>query len=411
MSRNLPPRQPSTGLSFGRMLIYLTLFCIAAIIGYNYYKSNLADYTSTPQEVTLKYIPSDFNPNIDEENALAVLSNPRRYRQEFNDLVYQVNRQLIQHTSRRMGLSDSLINRVVKEYDRQHPFLRDLYYDDFVALKDTSSQLYQIWYDNEFSNAAALFNEVASKYTCFFLNQIYSTVLKTEEGKIYVKGKKVDTPCGLALNEALQPMIRRLQERAAIDDFSKSKEMLEQKVEKVIAELATMEVRDKKGLSRQMQTKLFGFPISSTDVEVSAISILKVGFKLDRYFNTSLDTKAGVVTVTLPEPEILSHEVYPKIDKLDIGWMREVKNVDLNKNFNSLRDAFRQEALESEIFDKSKKQVTELMEVMLAPLVKSLNKRYKLQIKFKKLETQPVYDDPAPLGKEPSEKNKQLFVE
>ncbi len=73
--------------------------------------------------------------------------------------------------------------------------------------------------------------------------------------------------------------------------------------------------------------------------------------------------------VTLPQPIILSHEVHPKVEKLDIGWLREVQDQDLNKNIDLLRSEFRREALESDIMDKSKKQAQELLDTMLGPLV------------------------------------------
>jgi len=248
--------------------------------------------------------------------------------------------------------------------------------------------LYNAWYEKEGANAVEALNEVASKYTCFLVNDILATLLKTQNGKLYVKGSKVDTPCGVAMMEGLQPMIKRLKEKAAVEDFSRAKGLMEEKVEKAIAELATMEVRDKKGINRSLQTKIWGFNVSSTDLEVSAISILKVGFKLNKYFDIQLSSKSGTVTVTLPEPEILSHEVYPKIDKLDIGWLREVKSVDLNQNLDLLRKEFRRDALNSDIMDKAKKQAARLMEILLTPLIKSISKKYLLKVRFKNVNPQ-----------------------
>ena len=178
-------------------------------------------------------------------------------------------------------------------------------------------------------------------------------------------------------------MIKRLQQKAAIEDFSRSKGFLEERVERAIAELATMEVTDKKGLNKQLQTKVMGFNVSSTDLEISAISILKVGFDLKKYFEITLDADQNLVTVTLPDPQILSHEVYPSIDKLDIGWMREVGEMDFNKNFNVLRKEFRQDVINSDVLDKSKEQATDLMNTMLTPLVKSMDKKYKLRVRYK----------------------------
>ena len=191
-------------------------------------------------------------------------------------------------------------------------------------------------------------------------------------------------------------MVKRMEERAAIEDFGKSRDLLQEKVERVIAELATMEVSDKKGINKKLQTKIWGFNVSSSDIEVSAISRLKVGFRLNEYFDVDLSSKNRLVTVTLPNPTILSHEVYPKIDKLDIGWMREVKDVDLNKNFNVLRKEFRREAMESDIMDKAKQRAVELMNTMFSPLVSNMKGNYKLRVKFQNISEEEAFDDENP---------------
>ncbi len=121
---------------------------------------------------------------------------------------------------------------------------------------------------------------------------------------------------------------------------------------------------------------------------------MKVGFKLDEFFDIRLDSKRNTVTVSLPAPTILTHEVYPKVDKLDIGWLREVQNTDFNKNFNLLRREFRRDALDSDIMDKAKVRADELMNTMLGPVVTSLNKRYKLKVRFKE---SPIADMEAPI--------------
>jgi len=161
-------------------------------------------------------------------------------------------------------------------------------------------------------------------------------------------------------------------------------------------------VRDKKGINKQLQTKIWGFSVSSSDIEITAISILKVGFRLNDYFDVTLNAKSGTVTVTLPEPQVLSHEVYPKIDKLDIGWLREVKGVNLNQSFNVLREEFRRDAIESDIMEKAKTQAAELMDTMFGPMISSMNKRYKLKVRFRENSQQPD-EEPAPRPREEEE--------
>ncbi len=382
-------------MSTGRSMIAVLIFAITAYMGYTTFfpdgfstPSKGADYTSTPKSIDLTYKPIDFKASINEEEALRILSNPQRNRTEFDDLIKDFNTQLLKHVAVRMGLSVGQQKQVLKEYDTHHKYLSQLYYNDIIALKDTTSNLYQSWYENESANAVDLLNEVASKYTCFFVNQILSNVLQTTNGRLEAKGNSVQTPCGVALTEALRPMINRLKDRAAITDFAKSKGLLREKVEKAIVELATMEVRDKKGLSKQLQTKVMGYAVSSTDFELTAISILKVGFKLDTYFELGLDGKSKTVTVYLPQPTILSHEVYPKVEKLDIGWLRELSSIDFNKNINVLREDFRSEALSSDILLKSKQRAAEVMTMMLGPMVKQMP-GYQLKVRFMKETAEP----------------------
>ncbi len=339
----------------------------------------------------ITYIPAYFKFYMEDENVIAILTNPHRYHREFDELVYKFNMSLLYHIANRMDLADSLKAQLEPEYQKHHPYLQQLYFNDFVNIRDTTAGTYEAWYANEATGAVETMNEVASKYTCFLVNHVITTLLKTEGGILGAKGKKIDTPCGIAMTEGLQPLINRLKEKAAIDDFSRSRGMIEQKVEKVITELATMEVRDKKGLSRQLQTKIWGFQVSTSDIEISAISILKVGFKLDRYFDLQLNSANKIVTVTLPEPTILSHEVYPRIDKLDIGWLRELQDKDFNTNFNILRREFRQDAIQSDVMEKSKAQAIEIMNMLFMPILSSFDKNYRLVVKFKS--TEPRLDD------------------
>ena len=343
----------------------------------------LAPKSSLPKEVQIKYVPADFFPQIDEENALIFLQNPVRYNHEFNELIHDFNISLLNHVANRMGLDSDVKQAMRTSYESHHPYIERLYFNDFMALRDTTASDYEAWYGNENSNVVETLKEVASKYTCFMINLVMADVIPTFDGKIEVRGDRADTPCGVALMEGFTPMIDRLQERAAIEDFSRAKGFLEERVEKVIAELATMEVRDRKGLSRQLKTKMFGMNVSSTDLEISAISIMKVGFDLSKYFDISIEPERNRVVVTLPPAQILSHEVYPKIDNLDIGWLREVGSVDFNENFNLLRREFRREAMESDVFDKAEAEANELMTTMLLPTVKSLDPKMKLVVQFR----------------------------
>ncbi|MEO6039476.1 MAG: DUF4230 domain-containing protein [Saprospiraceae bacterium] len=386
----------ATGSIFGKQMLLMVLVCVGAIIVYKTFFGDgaFSNLLQSPKEVNLTYVPSDFQPNLDEEATLRILSNPEQYKKEFDDLVYNFNVSLLYHVANRMALPDSLKRRLEPEYRKQHDYLKSMYYNDFVALKDTTAGMYETWYNDNANQAVQVFNEVAGKYTCFFVTQILATIIKADNGRLMAKGKNVDTPCGIALREGLQPMVDRLQKRAAILDFSASRGLLKEKVRKGIAELATYELRSRMGMDKTLQYKFLGFAISSTDIEVEAISVIKSGFKLDQYFDVTFSPKKGEVYVTLPPPTILSHEVYPRVNKLDVGYLAGISGEEMNQNFNELRRQFRQDAIDNEhVLDKARGRADSVLQLIMGPMVKSMNRKYKLVVRYQNLPETVITED------------------
>lgn len=396
MAETPPPHRAQTPAGFGKNLVLLAVVCLAGVLIYKTFFGDgpLANLLQDPEKVDVTYVPSDFNPDLDEENTLAILSNPEKYRREFDELVYKFNVSLLYHVANRMNLPDSLRRRLEPAYKTHHEYLKSLYFNDFVALKDTTSGLYETWYNDNSNQAVQVFNEVAGKYTCFFVTQILATLIKTDNGALMAKGKGIATPCGIALNEGLRPMVERLQKRATILDFSASRGLLKEKVQQGIAQLATYEIRSRKGMSKQLTYDIFGINISSTEMEVQAISVIKAGFDLNQYFDVTLNPKKGIVYVTLPPPTIVSHEVYPKVDKLDVGFLAGIDPKEMNKQFNELRREFRYDAIENDhILDKAKARADSIMQIMLGGVVRSMNRSYKLQLRFREATDAPLNDD------------------
>jgi Protein of unknown function (DUF4230) len=388
-----PYTPPASSGGMGKQIILLVLITTAIVLVYKAFFSDggpLSNLFQNPKEVKLTYVPSDFKPNLDEEVTLRILSQPEAYPKEFNDLVYNFNIALLYHVANRMALPDSLKRRLEPEYKQHHEYLKTLYYNDFVNLKDTSATMYENWYNDNSNQAVQLFNEVAGKYTCFFVTQIMATLLKADGGKMFAKGKNVDTPCGIAINEGLHPMVERLRKKAEIMDFSASRGLLKEKVRKGIAELATYELRSRLGLDKTLQYKFLGFAISETDIRVEAISVVKAGFKLDEYFDVTFSPNKGVVYVTLPQPSILSHEVYPKVEKLDVGFLAGISGAEMNSNFNELRRQFRQEAIDNEhVLDKAKMRADSVMQMLMGPAVKAMGRSLKLEVRFQNAQNKP----------------------
>ncbi len=380
------PTDESGGSFFGKQILLLALVLVAGTL---VYKAFFADgglsglLGGKSKDVQLTYVPSDFQPNLDEESTLRILSDPAKNRKEFDALVYNFNLSLLYHVANRMGLPDSLKRQLEPMYQQQHDYLKTMYFNDFVALKDSTAVLYETFYNDNSNQAVEVFNEVAGKYTCFFVTQIMATLLKVNNGRFVGKGKNVGTPCDIAINEALRPMVDRLQKKAAIYDFSASRGLLKEKVRQGIAELGTYELRSKLAIDKTLQYKIFGFSVSQTDIQIEAISVVKAGFKLDQFFDVTFSPSKGIVYVKLPQPTILSHEVYPRVDKLDVGFLSGISGDEMNENFNALRRQFRDDAINNEhVLDHAKARADTVMQLIMGPVVKSMGRNYKLEVRF-----------------------------
>jgi hypothetical protein len=358
------------------------LFILAGFIVLAFLRNKLLNVNTIPKELQITYLPAEFQPDINEDEAFVILSNPFRYANEFEDLIKQINLSLLSHIANRMNLDDNQRLKIAEEYAKHHKYLKDLYFDDFVDLQSSKTELQDQWYANESQNMVLALKEITAKYTCFLVSHVVSSVIDTPEGKLLVKGRNVQTPCGMALSEGLRPMIERLEEQAAINDFSRSRSMLMEKSESYIAELATVKITEKKGINQQLFTKLFGFNISSTEIEISALSVMKVGFDLEQKFNVKLDTKQKKIIVQLPEPTILSHDVSPRIDKLDVGILKGLENTDLNENISKLRSAFVESSYTEEVRLMAKDKANELLGNFLAPLLSNLPQGFQIVMEF-----------------------------
>ena len=170
---------------------------------------------------------------------------------------------------------------------------------------------------------------------------------------------------------------------------------------KGIAELATYELRSRMGIDKNLQYTIFGFSVSETNIRVEAISVIKTGFKLDQYFDVTLSPSRGTLNIKLPQPTILSHEVYPRVDKLDVGYLSGINEKDMNERFNELRRQFRQDALENEhVLDKAKSRADSVMQLMFGPIAKSINRNYKVHVVFQDVQTEMTEDELRRRGEE-----------
>ncbi|MFM8449458.1 MAG: DUF4230 domain-containing protein, partial [Haliscomenobacter sp.] len=172
------------GLRMGQLLVVVLLLSVAAVFILKKWPG-LMGGSQEEKEMQITYMPADFRFDVDEDFALAVLSNPRKYKREFDKLIHDLNLSILMHVATRMGLSSTLKSKIPGEYEKQHPYLKSLYYEDFLQFQDSTSALYQTWYDNQFRSATELLFEVASKYTCTLVNGIIAPMVPMKDGTLF----------------------------------------------------------------------------------------------------------------------------------------------------------------------------------------------------------------------------------
>ncbi|MBK6948581.1 MAG: hypothetical protein IPH16_11425 [Haliscomenobacter sp.] len=121
------------GLKIGQILLGVLILSFIAVIGLKMFPNKGKNFTRVPKEMQINYMPADFQFDVNEEYALAILTNPRRYRREFNQLIYDLNMSMLMHVATRMGLSAEQKKQIPAAYEKQHAYLRNLYYEDFFA--------------------------------------------------------------------------------------------------------------------------------------------------------------------------------------------------------------------------------------------------------------------------------------
>ncbi|MCC7467394.1 MAG: hypothetical protein IT261_14030, partial [Saprospiraceae bacterium] len=70
------PDDGGAGGGLGKQLILIALITVAAIVGYKAFFADGGGFSGLfqePKEVRMTYVPSDFNPNLDEEKTLRIL--------------------------------------------------------------------------------------------------------------------------------------------------------------------------------------------------------------------------------------------------------------------------------------------------------------------------------------------------
>lgn len=134
-----------------------------------------------------------------------------------------------------------------------------------------------------------------------------------------------------------------------------------------IGELATMEYLYTDSNRFSDAKKFLGLTVAKKSFIVKWDGVIKAGFNVDE-ITTAIDTQAKCITVYLPDPHILSHEILQdSVETLDEdrGLFYPIKVDDVNTLYAAGKDAMEKRAKENGIFlkaiDNAKEIITNII--------------------------------------------------
>ena len=87
-----------------------------------------------------------------------------------------------------------------------------------------------------------------------------------------------------------------------------------------------------------------------------------------------------------------------------MGFLAGITGDEMNQNFNELRRQFRQDAIDNEkVLDKAKLRADSVMQLMFGPMIRSMNRNYKLELRFKDTHDQLTEDELRRRGETPGQ--------
>lgn len=326
-------------------------------------KFNLFEFFGPKRvQVELKYQPKDLDYNLDANKALIVIMNPTENKEILWMLIQEMQLKLLHHFGNTHSLSIEEHQALDAVYEEKKVMLINNFITKLIQLIDEKDAEKKDWYRIRGQNAVEAFEEVMGLQACNLLQEILPEVLGTTTFEVIKRGAK--DPCQTILTTGVTPMVKRLAQSARVFDLRERQDALNEQIASAVTKLSTTEIKEKKGLKREIVKKLIGIKYSTAYYEMYGISIIGIGFNIKDNIQISFSDKENKIIIFLPEPEILYHEVFPMFKEFSSGIFANPDDKILNSDMNLLREEFRKD-LKPEHFEKAKKEAEEFLKLLI----------------------------------------------
>ncbi len=336
-----------------------------------------------------KDISGQFKPIVDKVaivNSIAEVrsDNPRGDSTNLEESFKQINKQFIRHLANSYNLSEKEKQLLVQRYDASHSEIYRASFDEFLDLNDqTFIEDEEVLFTQNNFTSVSNFEGVLGKGACLAMGLFTGGVVDAPLNSLFLSVAK-ENFCETIATAAFLPLIEELKKQAIIKDYEQSTIRIKSQIQKLVAELATSEVKKQTTVEKDFVTEVDLWLTTSTswaDVDIDATSVTKAGFKLQEYFELIFDHENKVIEVHLGEPQILSHEVNYQAKNIDKGWAVPIKPEMVNQVINEARDILYDHALNnSNLLDKSWENAQVVIKTIFQPIVLSTPEPYTVKL-------------------------------
>lgn len=336
-----------------------------------------------------KGISGQFKPKIDKVaivNSVAQIrsDNPTRDSTDLEDSFKEINKQFISFLASSYNLSSQEKQLIMQRYDEKHSQIYRTSFEELVDLNDRTfiEDEEVLFTQNNFASVSN-FEGVLGKGACLAMGLFTGVAVDVPVNSLFLSVAK-ENFCEAIAVPAFLPLVEELKRQAIIKDYEKSTVRIKSQIQKLVAELATSEVKKQTSVEKDFVTEVdlwITTRRSWADVDIDATSVTKAGFKLQEHFELIFDHENKVIEVHLGEPQILSHEVNYQAKNIDKGWAVPIKPEMVNQVINEASGILYDHALnQSNLLDKAWENAQAVIKTIFQPIVLSTPEPYMVKL-------------------------------
>ena len=344
-------------------------------------------YTNNVQNKIKTKSPGQFNPKIDYArmiNSVANIkdgSNPNNYK-EFSISLRNIHEEVLSFLSEVIELPEVEKKQLLAQYKNSHEKIAREYYSQLVEKHKNdvpnSDKTVVNW---DIYKSVDDFSRLLSANVCSLAGFVVTVASKSPAlGKPV--GLFLGKPCQFLLSKALKPINAELRQWALVEDYKKSEARLRDHISNMIAELATVEDKFETTLDETYVREILKIFKSKAKLRLKAVGNVKAGIDMKKFFSLEFKVDLHEIIITLPEPEILTNEIVPKIENIEDGWFIEIDKEKINEALVNAKKILKAEALKSKILDRAKKNAGAILKVIFQPIVMAADPPLKITICF-----------------------------